>query len=196
MTMIMRRRTVIALLLGAVALPLAACSGDGRGSSGDAAGHPNGGPATGTGSDVAGGVASGRGSVPIDITAEIGGEAHRARGNGECTYAEEAYIRGVPSKMWQVQYRDGGGGISHTNLTVWRPNGGGVDQLSLIVQTESGAHRINTVVGSEPSGSGVVMMRPEGDGIHVTLDGSDAEGTVLRLTIVCARVTPAVAEGG
>jgi hypothetical protein len=136
------------------------------------------------------------GSVPIDITAELGGKAYRLRGDGQCTYAEQASIRGVPSSMWQVQYRGRDEGISHTSVTVWRPEGGGVDQLSMSLQGESGHHQINTVVGSERAGSGAVLLRPQGDGIRLELDGRDEQGTAIRLTIACARLIPAVAEGG
>lgn len=137
------------------------------------------------------------GSVPIDITAELGGKTYSLRGEGECTYAEQAYIRGVPSSMWQVQYRGRDEDISHTSVTVWRPEGGGVDQLSVSLQGESGEHhRINTVVGLERSGSGAVLLRPQGDGIRLELDGRDQGGKTVRLMIACARLMPAVVEGG
>lgn len=139
---------------------------------------------------------SASGSAPIDITAELDGKAYRSRGEGKCTYAEQAYIRGVPSSMWQVKYRGRDESISHTSVTVWRPEGGGVDQLSVSLQGESGHHQINTVVGSERAGSGAVLLRPQGDGIRLELDGRDEEGTTIRLTIACARLIPATAEGG
>jgi hypothetical protein len=183
------------LLLGAAGVALVACGEGSRESSGDASAQEATRSAASQGLDAA--AASGeRGSVPIVIAADIDGDEHRARGNGSCSHAEQASIRGVPSQMWQVQYRGGDGGISHLNLTMWRPQGGGVDQVSFSAQTESGSHRIDTVVGSELTGSGVVMLRPDGEGIRVTLDGRDADGKPLRLTISCARVTPAIAEGG
>ena len=136
------------------------------------------------------------GSVPIDITAELGGKAYRLRGDGQCTYAEQASIRGVPSSMWQVQYRGRDEGITQTSVTVWRPDGGGVDQVAVSMQVEARHHQINTVVGSERAGSGAVLLRPQGDGIRLELDGRDETGTALRLTIACARLIPAVTDGG
>jgi hypothetical protein len=183
------------LLLGAAAVALVACGEGAQESSGDALTQEATRSAASQALDAA--TAGGeRGSVPIAIAAEIDGDEHRARGNGSCSHAEQAYIRGVPSQMWQVQYRGDDDEISYLNLTMWRPDGGGVDQVSFSAQTESGSHRIDTVVGSELTGSGVVMLRPEGEGIRVTLDGRDADGRTIRLTISCARVTPAIAEGG
>jgi hypothetical protein len=183
------------LLLGAAGVALVACGERTRESSGDASAQAATRSAASGASDAAA-AAGERGSVPIVIAADIDGDEHRARGNGSCSHAEQAYIRGVPSQMWQVQYRGGDGEISHLNLTIWRPDGGGVDQVSFSAQSESGSHRIDTVVGSELTGSGAVMLRPEGEGIRVTLDGRDADGRPLRLTISCARVTQAIAEGG
>lgn len=183
------------LLLGTAGVALVACGEGSRESSGDASAHEATPSAASQALDVA--TAAGEGdSVPIVIAADIDGDERRARGNGSCSHAEQAYIRGVPSQMWQVQYRGGDGEISHLNLTIWRPEGGGVDQVSFSAQTESGSHRIDTVVGSDVTGSGAVMLRPDGEGIRVTLDGRDADGRPVRLTISCARVTPAIAEGG
>ncbi len=179
-------------LLTAIAMGLCAACG-GADSSGDATGQVEETPVGGV--STANGV---RATVPIQISGEIGNETVRASGPGECTHAEQAYIRGVPSKMWHVQYTGGDedDAVSHTSLAIWRPDGGGVDQVAFSMESRSESHRVNTVVGSEPEGSGTVVLSTEGEGIRVALDGKDAEGTVLRLTILCARLTPATAEGG
>ena len=190
-----RGLAAVAAVLGTASIT--ACSASGGGEGDDSSGRP--GSEKGSVANelpAARGPGAASGSVPVEITAELGGTAHRVRGDGECTYAEEAFIRDISSSMWQVNYRGRDGGLSHASVTIWRPVGGGVDQLSVIVEGESGRHQINTVVGSERAGSGAVLLRPQGDGIRLELDGRDEEGTTIRLTIACARLTPAMAEGG
>lgn len=183
--------TRLTTVVATIALVCAACAGEGD-SSADAPSQtttdsPTARSATAT---IAGS------AVPIDIAAELGSESYRSAGSGECTHTDQAYIRGVPAAMWSVRY-SGTGPMDHMSVTVWRPAGGGVDQLSLAVRAGRSSHRIDTVAGAERMGSGAVTVRPAaGGGARIDVDGRDAEGTTVRLTITCARLTQAIAEGG
>ena len=178
--------TMIALLVST------ACAGEG-GSSGEAPDRTTTGSTTVRPNATA---SLAETAVPIDVAAELGSETYRSSGAGECTHAEAASIRGVPAAMWSVRY-SGTGPMDHMRVTVWRPAGGGVDQLSLTVRAGRSSHRIDTVAGTERRGSGAVTVRPaSGGGARIDVDGRDAEGSTVRLTITCARLTPAVAEGG
>jgi hypothetical protein len=130
------------------------------------------------------------GGVPLKVSATLSGGpgagTFSATGNGECTYAEHASIYDVPAKQWAARYA--GEGIESLTLTVWQFSGGTPDQFNLAMDAGSRSHRIQTVKGGEIVGSGKAT--------HFEVDGQDADGTRVRASIDCERVTEAVAEGG
>ncbi len=191
-------------LLSAVALSvsIAACGG-GETSEERAvpgAGSPATDPGASTEAQTAAGAAARRasvapaGDVPVDISATVGGKSYQAEGKADCTHTENASIYNVPAKMWSVQY-NGGSGIEHLNLTVWR-TAEPPDQLSFAVQTGSADHRIDTVKGRQVVGRGTVTVQPTGDGGRFEIDGEAADGTKIRATIECQRFTEPMPAGG
>jgi hypothetical protein len=52
------------------------------------------------------------------------------------------------------------------------------------------------VKGGEVVGSGRVTVQRSGAGARFEVDGEDEDGTRIRATVECQRVTEAVAEGG
>lgn len=136
------------------------------------------------------------GEVPLTIEISAGGDRAEVTGLGKCTHTKEASIYDVPAAMWQIQDSDAGK-IRHASLTVWRPTAGeGPDQFSMTIGTASAQHRISTVKGGQMVGSGTVTLHPTGQGAHVEVVGTDADGRSVRATFQCARFTEPRAEGG
>jgi hypothetical protein len=125
---------------------------------------------------------------PLTIALTADGETVRSGGAGACNHTDSGSIYGVAATQWRVEYSDPEGPIEHVGLTVWRPSSGeGPDQFSLMVQTEGGSHRIDTVQAGDPVGSGRVNVEPDGEGGNFVVEGSDAEGVAIRLVATCAR---------
>lgn len=133
-------------------------------------------------------------------TLAIGGKSYTAvAGTGTCQSAPVASIYGVRASMWSVQLNGGGGSLRSLSLTVWRPAGGGGEQMSLYVKTGATEHRIDTVKKGGRGGivgGGTVTVRPQGAGGRFEIDGRDASGTTVRGTVTCPRYAPIEAVGG
>lgn len=136
------------------------------------------------------------GSVPIEITAVVGGQTYSVAGHGECTHTAEASIYGVRAAQWRASYSGQGGDLRHMSLTIWQPASGGADQANLSVQVGETTHRVATVVGGEIVGSGIASAGRSGDAGTLTVDGRDGDGTPVRVSVDCARFDVPVAEGG
>jgi hypothetical protein len=194
-------RSVHVLTICVISVSVAACGRETGKRDDTASGSPASTPATGESAPAParGVITGGGGGVPLELSAVLtggpgAGGTFRASGTGECTYAEHASIYNVPARQWAVRY--GGEGIESLTLTVWQFSGGAPDQFSLGLNAGSRSHRIQTVKGGELLGSGRVTVRKGGPGAHFKVDGQDADGTKIRASIDCERVTEAVAEGG
>lgn len=134
-------------------------------------------------------------ATSIELVATIDGERYSASGSGECKHAPQASIYGVPSAMWLAQYF-GQGAVRTVALTLWRPQSGGDDQLSLSLTTTEGTSRISTVQGGELVGSARAQLELDGAGGRLRVDGRDADGTPVTLDLHCSRFTALEAVGG
>ena len=133
----------------------------------------------------------------LTIAGKIGGKSLQATGSGACRHAPDASIRGVSASLWMVQYggsRDGA--LKQLNLTLWRPKDGSPDQLSLVLETSSGDHRIETGAGGEGKGQGTVTILPNGPGGRLELSGKEAGGKPIQITIECPAFAGIEGEGG
>lgn len=137
-----------------------------------------------------------RGTVPIEITAVVGGQTYSVAGTGECTHTEQASIYDVRAAQWRASYSGSSGDLRSLNLTIWQPAAGGADQANLSLQIGDTDHRIATVTGGEIVGSGTATAVRSGSGGTLTVEGRDANGTAVRVTAECARLDVPVAEGG
>jgi hypothetical protein len=132
----------------------------------------------------------------LTIAGKIGGKNVQVSGSGSCQHAPDASIRGVSASVWLVQFgASGEAALKQLNLTLWRPKDGSPDQLSLIVETGSGEHRIETGP-QESKGEGTVTILPSGPGGRLELKGKDAGGKRIQLTIDCPAFSAVQAEGG
>jgi len=198
-------RIALLSLLGA-GLTAAACrdapkAGPDAASSEPSAAAPEPAPPATQGAGVGAGAASGgRGTVPVEITAVVGGKRYQAAGPGECQHTTEASIYNVPAALWRASFtapdkRD----LQSLNLTVWQPKAGGANQVTLAVQVGASTHQIATVRGGQMAGRGTAQVPSTGSagsGGTLTVDGEDAGGAPLRVTVQCPRFTVPIAEGG
>jgi hypothetical protein len=133
----------------------------------------------------------------LNITGNIGGKSLQASGSGSCRHAPDASIHGVSASLWMVQYGSSGdGAVKQLNLTLWRPKDGSPDQLSLALEGKSGEHRIETGPNAESQGEGSVTILPNGPGGRLELNGKDAGGKPVQITIDCPAFAGVEAEGG
>jgi len=131
--------------------------------------------------------------VPVKVTYTVGGRTETLRGTGECGYEPHASIYDVEASLWMAEFTDG---TRHVALSYWRPLGGGGDRFSLSVQDGPTDHRISTVKGAAPVGSGRSTFQPTSTGGRFEISGKDQTGAALSATIECARFGAISAEGG
>jgi hypothetical protein len=194
---IFRHTTLTAALL------LAACGGGDRPPAADAgteAGAPESAPAS-SGADGSGPASATAGRplrdpVQLTVTAEVDGARSTYRGLGECHHTTEASIYDVPASMWSANADAGSGDLRYVNLTLWQPKATGEMQVSLGLTAHGVTHEIATVKGADFKGTGTGRVEPIGAGGAMHVEGKDAEGRGVRLTVECGRWTEPVAEGG
>jgi hypothetical protein len=137
------------------------------------------------------------GQTSVTIEAKIDGKRYRASGRGDCRHAPEASIRDVPASLWMVHYTNPrAGGLKQLSMTLWRPKDDGPDQLSLLLDTKSGSHRIETGQEGKSAGQGSVTVLPSGPGGRLEITGKEAEGKPVQVTIDCSVFSGVEAEGG
>jgi hypothetical protein len=136
-------------------------------------------------------------SITVTIGGKVAGKKVQASGEGTCSHAADASIHGMSASLWMVHYGGGGDGpLKQLSLTLWRPKDGGPDQLSLAVETKSGAHRIETGNPGDGKGEGSVTILPSGPGGRLEVSGKEAGGKSIQLTIDCTAFSGVEAEGG
>ncbi len=135
--------------------------------------------------------------VPMKLTVAVAGQTRTVRGSGECKHEPRGWIYGKPAALWMAEYAGDRAGTPHVSLTYWRPAAGAApDQFQLSVSGGGKTHRINTVRGGTPAGSGASSFRPTATGGRFEIRGTAQDGTALQATIECARFGGIVAEGG
>jgi hypothetical protein len=137
-----------------------------------------------------------RDPVPVKVSAEIGGRTAAYTGQGECTHTADASIYEVPAAQWAAHVADDGGDLRYLNLTLWQPKGASAIQVSMALQVGDRSSEIATVAGAPTKGSGTGQASAAGAGGTLRVEGKDAEGSSVHLTVECERWTEPVAEGG
>lgn len=136
-------------------------------------------------------------SVPVKVTLTVAGQTQTLRGTGECKHEAQASIYGRRALLWMAGYRGTAASGPQVSLTYWRPkDAGGPDEFQLSVSRGRKTHRINTVRGGTPAGSGQGSFRPTALGGRFEIRGTAQDGAALQATIECARFGGIVAEGG
>ena len=137
-----------------------------------------------------------RDPVQLTATADAGGARYQFSGLGECQHTSDASIYEVPASMWSARFSDEAGKFTYLNLTLWQPKAAAAIQVSLDMTGAGETYEIATVKGSQLRGSGTGRIEPKGEGGALIVDGRDASGQPVRLTVDCSRFTEPVAEGG
>ena len=134
----------------------------------------------------------------VSLTAQVtvAGRLTSFAGPGECHHTADASIYQVPASQWAARVQADTGALRYLNLTLWQPRGEAEIQVSLAVTLGEATHRISTVKGGELHGTGRGVIEPGGAGGTLKVDGRDADGQAVALTVQCSRFTAPVAEGG
>jgi hypothetical protein len=136
------------------------------------------------------------GSVEMEVRATVSGRTVSATGFGTCEHASEASIHGRPAALWTARWSgEPGIGFRHLNLAFWEPVGG-APEVNLALDIGSGTHELATVQGAPPKGSGTATREVGTSGGTLVVEGTDAGGRSLRVSVRCARFDQLVAEGG
>ena len=134
--------------------------------------------------------------VPVKVSAEIGGRTATYSGQGECTHTTDASIYDVPATQWSAHVADDAGELRSLNLTLWQPKGSAALQVSLALRLGDRSSDLATVTGAPIKGSATAEAAARGAGGTLRVEGKDAAGAAVRLTVECERWTEPVAEGG
>jgi hypothetical protein len=137
-----------------------------------------------------------RDPVQLTATADVDGARYQFSGPGECQHTTDASIYEVPASMWSARFTDESGKFTYLNLTLWQPKAAAAVQVSLGLTGAGATSEIATVKGSQLRGSGTGRIEPKGEGGALIVDGREANGRAVRLTVDCSRFTEPVAEGG
>jgi hypothetical protein len=137
-----------------------------------------------------------RNPVPVKVSAEIGGRTATYTGQGECTHTTDASIYDAPATQWAAHVAEDSGDLRYLNLTLWQPKGAAALQVSLALRIGDRSSDLATVTGAPTKGSGTGQAAAQGAGGTLRVEGKDAEGAAVRLTVECERWTEPVAEGG
>ncbi len=86
--------------------------------------------------------------------------------------------------------------VKQLNLTLWRPKDGDSDQLSFSLETKSGSHRIETGGPGQTAGEGAVTILPSGPGGRLEINGKEANGKPIQVTIDCSAFADVASDGG
>jgi hypothetical protein len=137
-----------------------------------------------------------RDPVRMNATADVDGTRYQFSGLGECQHTTDASIYEIPASMWSARFTDESGKFTYLNLTLWQPKAAAAVQVSLGLTGAGETSEIATVKGSQLRGSGTGRVEPKGEGGALIVNGRDANGHAVRLTVDCGRFTEPVAEGG
>jgi len=142
------------------------------------------------------------GSVPQEATVsaaialKVAGMDYQFSGQAVCEHLSSGGIYDIPAERWSVRHSESARDLS---LTVWRPQSGGGDMVTLAVDIGGKRHDVNTVKAPKaPSttGSATVKFAPEGKGGTFTLNATAGSGAAVTGTIKCAAFTTPAAVAG
>jgi len=136
-------------------------------------------------------------AAPVHVEFLVNGKPIRGQGPGQCKHEPNGSIYSAPASLWTVEFSDPKDGqVKHVTLTMWQPKSESPSQMSLVLDTGAGSHRIATVKGGELVGVGTVSLRTEQSGGRFNIKGKDAAGATIEGSITCPSFGNIVAEGG
>ena len=134
--------------------------------------------------------------VSATIALTVAGVAYQFSGQAVCEHLSRGSIYDIPAARWSVRHSEPARDLS---LTVWRPQSGSGDMVTLAVGIGGKRHDVNTVKAPKATsvtGSATVKFAPEGKGGTFTLNATAGSGAAVTGTIKCeAFTTPAAVAG-
>jgi len=134
--------------------------------------------------------------VNATITLNVAGTAYHFSGQAVCEHLPQGSIYDIPAARWSVRHSEAARDLS---LTVWHPQSGGGDMVTLAVGIGGKRHDVNTVKAPKATsvtGSATVKFAPEGKGGTFSLNAIAGSGAAVTGTIKCdAFTTPAAVAG-
>ncbi len=134
--------------------------------------------------------AGGEGQTSLKVDVQVGGAeggALHGEGTGACAH----FAKPGDSYDWSVVYSDvsGNAALQSVRLYTREASSGSTDQVVVMIVAGTRIWSINSVPGGERSGRGTATFTKAGDGAHVEVDGTTADGARLHAAIDCARVS-------
>lgn len=129
----------------------------------------------------------------ITTSLKVGGQTIESSQPGKCTHAPVASIYQVMAELYSIEQSAGERSVT---LTHWIPKDKSGEMFSLGVSGGNASHRVTTVRGGTPSGSGTVKFEKSGNGGVFTIDAKTKDGATITGTIKCDAFGPHIAEGG
>ena len=142
------------------------------------------------------GTAPQQAKVGAAIALTVAGTAYQFSGEAVCEHLARGSIYDVPASRWSVRHTDTARDLS---LTVWRPQAGGEDMVTLAVSIMGRRYDVNTVKAPRaPAAVGLATVKfaPEGKGGMFTINGTSGSGAPITGTIKCDAFTTPVAVAG
>lgn len=133
-------------------------------------------------------------ATSVALSATVGGRKASASGPGRCARETKASLHDRPAALYLVDY-SGTGELSEVHLTLWRFEDGS-SQLRITADADRVSHRISTLEGGKREGDGTATLQTVGAGGRILVQGRDAQGVSLEVTIECKSFQGIEAEGG
>ena len=134
--------------------------------------------------------------VSATISLDVAGAPYQFSGQAVCEHLSQGAIYDIPAARWSVRHNEAARDLS---LTVWRPQSGSGDMVTLAVAIGGKRHDVNTVKAPRApavTGSATVTFAPEGKGGTFTLKATAGSGAAVTGTIKCAAFTTPEAVAG
>jgi hypothetical protein len=133
----------------------------------------------------------------LSVMARLGTKSYTSTLPGTCKHEPSASIYDIPAALYTVQANGSDDSeIKQLSLTLWQPKDGSADQVSLSLQAGSRSAQVDVSPRSPPVGTASVKLQPIASGGKLELQGKDAKGTPVYLTISCPTFAAIEAEGG
>lgn len=131
----------------------------------------------------------------LTLSAKVAGKSATASGAGRCAREANASLHDKPAALYLVDY-SGPGELRAVHLTLWEFKDGSPSQLGITLDVAGTSHRISTLEGGTREGAGTATLQAVGTGHRISVQGHDAQGVPIGVTIDCKSFQGIEAEGG
>ena len=129
------------------------------------------------------------------LSANVAGKKATASGPGRCARETGASLYDKPAALYLVEH-SGPGELKEVHLTLWEFKDGSPSQFRITLDLDGTSHTISTLQGGTREGDGTASLQEVGTGHRISVQGHDAKGVPLGVTIDCVSFQGIEAEGG